>query len=61
MPKSKPLKRGGYEQWKCRRCNVQYTEGSKKQAINFRDNNCSSEVALFDGDNWHYMMMFQAT
>lgn len=55
----KRVKHGGYAQWKCRRCSTLFLEGNKKQVINFTERNCNSEVALYDGEHWYYMMMYR--
>ncbi len=55
----KSAKRAGYPQWKCQRCELTFTEGNNKQAINFPNDNCTFDVTLYDGKDWQYTMMYK--
>ena len=52
----KKQKRGGYATWKCRRCEVVFTDIRKMTLFELLGRDCTKELALYDGKDWHYRM-----
>ena len=50
---------GGYPIWRCRKCSILFMDTKWMSALNLPDRNCTSNLALYDGEHWHYSMTYK--